>query len=102
VVAKQWATESTTAIPADNCRGSVDLDSFDPAYQPVVSSPESGLGSPLSCKTTVDGLRYRVCAYTSANCPAMGQYPLDTLVDFICQTPGDPISGDKYNSLSRL
>jgi hypothetical protein len=106
VVAKQWATEPPSAIiTADHCGGSVDLDSFDPAYQPAASSPKSGLGNPTACKTTADGLKYRLCAHTSQNCPALGQYPLGTLIDIICQTPGDPINGDwstKYDFPSKL
>jgi hypothetical protein len=57
------------------------------------SSPSSSLG-PSSCKTTGDGLRYRVCPNTSASCPAMGQYPIGTLVYFACYTDGEEINGD--------
>lgn len=97
VAAVQWDTEipGGPAIPAAPCYGSsVDLDSFDPASQPIVSSPTSTLGHFPSCKTTADGLRYRLCAYATESCPAMGQYAIGTLVDFTCKVTGEQIYGD--------
>lgn len=99
IVAKQYFTQDPTLgdkgkIQAAGCGTSVDLDSFDPAYQQLISSGGSGLGQPQPCKTTGDGLRYRTCPHVTANCVAMGQYSLGTLVDFICQTPGDPVTGN--------
>lgn len=61
----------------------------------ATSKPTSqpGLG-PATCVTTSDGVRYRTCPNTSANCPAMGQYPVSSHVSFECYTQGEQENGN--------
>jgi hypothetical protein len=94
-VGKQWKTQTDKdpLIHADPCSGSVDLDSFALSELPIASSPTGGLGQLSSCITTADGVRYRLCPNTGASCVAVGQYPIGTSVDFVCQTPGEQING---------
>jgi hypothetical protein len=90
--AKQWNTSSPDApISVEGCGGSVDFDTF--AYQMDFQIPAHHLG-PQTCKTTVDGLRYRTCANTSASCVVMGEYPIGTMVGLSCQVVGEKIVGD--------
>ncbi len=95
-VAKQYRAETSAepTIHAGPCGGSVDLDSFALTEVPLDPSAYTPPAHHFSCKTTADGLRYRLCANTGPSCPAMGQYPLGTMVDFTCQTTGQLIGGD--------
>jgi hypothetical protein len=64
---------------------------------PALLIPASDSETPaasVTCTTMEDGVRYRTCAYTS--CPAMGQYPVGTLVTFTCVTIGENINGNRY------
>jgi hypothetical protein len=75
-----------------NVRGSSAVQTID-SYQPHGLTVPA-LPGPRSCKTTGDGVRYRTCPNTTQSCPAMGQYPIGTLVDFTCQTTGEQINGN--------
>ena len=96
VVGKQWRlqTQNDPNVSPDPCKGSVDLDSFALTEVPIDPSALTPPSHMFSCKTTVDGLRYRLCPNTTLSCTAVGQYPIGTMVDFTCQTMGEPINGD--------
>jgi hypothetical protein len=91
---KQWM-KNTRAAP---CNGNVDLDSFSfSSVKEVASGPPNPPVQGYSCKTTGDGLRYRLCPSTDASCTPMGQYPIGTMVEFKCSVPSDDgkiINGD--------
>jgi hypothetical protein len=91
---KQWniSTNYMLPNPTGPCGGDVDQDTF-AFQQDDIQIPSQKLG-PKSCKTTIDGLRYRTCPYTTSNCVAMGQIPLGMVVSFTCQTHGQLISGN--------
>ena len=91
VTGKQWAFNTS----AGSCGGYVDLDSFIPtSIKTVANGPPDPLVQGYSCQTTVDGLRYRLCASTDPSCTAIGQYPIGTMVEFKCQVTGQNIVGD--------
>jgi len=67
-----------------------------PATQPKSSAPPTDTTGPVSCRATGDGLRHRRCPNTSSDCPAFGQYPIGTMIPFVCKTTGESIEGDRY------